>query len=272
MYRRNVPLSVITIVKGRREHLGKLIEGLEENKVLPEELVIVHMNEKPGRFQSGKFRISEYSIYNLIGLPLAGARNFGARHAICDFCAFLDVDCIPDRDFVGVYHKNLNASPENLLVGPVNYLPEKWKSDGKAELSKMPIYAIKDHIRNLKHEVNYDIFWSLNFGCTKSLFDKVGGFDERYVGYGGEDTDFSYQAEKVSVRLKYVPANVYHQYHESYDPPLNHFDSIVNNAAIFYGKWQKWPMEGWLSAFEEMGLISRNNGQITLLKVPTAFK
>jgi len=113
------------------------------------------------------------------------------------------------------------------------------------------------------------LFWSLNFGCSKATYSKIGGFDEDFSGYGAEDTDFAFSANKNGVDFKTIDALAYHQYHPSYDPPVNHIESIVENATRFKAKWGLWPMEGWLRKFCEMGYTSFISGQINLLKLPT---
>ena len=47
----------------------------------------------------------------------------------------------------------------------------------------------------------------------------------------------------------------YHQHHPSPDPPVQHLDDIIRNAAIFHRRWGWWPMTGWLREFERRGLI-----------------
>ncbi|WP_238550588.1 hypothetical protein [Blastomonas sp. AAP53] len=54
----------------------------------------------------------------------------------------------------------------------------------------------------------------------------------------------------------------FHQHHDCQDPPLQHFDDIVRNAPIFHARWGFWPMEGWLRAFEAMGLIRIGDGTL----------
>ncbi|WP_425466922.1 galactosyltransferase-related protein [Rarobacter faecitabidus] len=38
---------------------------------------------------------------------------------------------------------------------------------------------------------SYDLFWSLTFALSSATWQRIGGFDEGYCGYGGEDTDFA---------------------------------------------------------------------------------
>ncbi len=36
---------------------------------------------------------------------------------------------------------------------------------------------------------------AMPFACSKFVFDRIGGFDESFEGYGGEDTDLRFQQE-----------------------------------------------------------------------------
>jgi hypothetical protein len=42
------------------------------------------------------------------------------------------------------------------------------------------------------------------------------------------------------------------------DPPVEHLHDIVRNAEIFHQRWGWWPMERWLTAFHQRGLIARD--------------
>jgi hypothetical protein len=62
-------------------------------------------------------------------------------------------------------------------------------------------------------------------------------------------------------------AHAFHQFHPVSDPPVEHLHDIVRNAEIFHQRWGWWPMEGWLTAFHERGLITRDeNGLPTICR------
>ena len=99
------------------------------------------------------------------------------------------------------------------------------------------------------------LFWSLSFALDASTWALVGGFDEAYLGYGGEDTDFGQRAGVAGVPLWWVGgASAYHQWHPVSDPPVEHVQDIVRNANRFREQWGWFPMQGWLTAFEARGL------------------
>ena len=184
------------------------------------------------------------------GLPLARARNTGARHALAagaELLVFLDVDCIPGPNLLARYQAA--ASQEALLCGPVAYLPPQPGPARPHPARPVPpedaVLAGGDHT----------LFWTLSFAVTPATWRRVGEFCEEYVGYGGEDTDYGQLARRAGVGLCWVGgAWAYHQHHQTESPPVRHLDDILRNAALFHRRWRWWPMEGWLSAFAERGL------------------
>lgn len=258
-------ISVLTIVKGREKALENLLKGLEMNTVLPDEVVIVFMNEPIRKMPAMPFPVRCYTIFREVQLPLAAARNLAAEKANGDFLIFLDVDCIPAATLIADYQWHQNAT--TLWSGTVRYL-RKDATEKHNFLQLMEVWSDPDPIRGEMDEIPYALFWSLNFACARSVYHRIGGFDEGYEGYGAEDTDFSFAASEQHVPLKHVPAIAYHQYHESFSPPLNHLEDIIANASYFHQKWKKWPMEGWLKAFRDLDLIEWNANRIILKRKP----
>jgi hypothetical protein len=62
---------------------------------------------------------------------------------------------------------------------------------------------------------------------------------------------------------------VFHQHHDVLDPPVQHLEDIVRNARTFFDRWRFWPMDGWLRAFAELGLIRWSEDEVALLHMPS---
>lgn len=259
-------ISVLTIVKDRLHALENLIKGLESNTWLPQELVIVHMNEPVREFHSDFFPIRSFQINAEHSLPLAAARNRAVACARFSHLIFIDVDCIPAVDLVKQYANAFDKN-DHLWTGPVRYLPRDATASNDF-LNQLDRLSEPDPIRGNLGTMTYELFWSLNFGCSRLVYKRLGGFDLAFQGYGAEDTDFSFSARLHGVPIATTQAVAYHQYHPSYDPPLNHLEDIVMNATVFFKKWNVWPMEGWLKKFSARGLIDWQDGSIQIIRYP----
>jgi len=262
-----LPISILTIVYQREAALLNLLKGLERAEIKPAELVIVFMNQAPYAIPVTSFPVKTYHIARHGYMPLAEARNLAAFKASYDRLVFLDVDCIPGADLLNIYTESFKQA-DNLWTGPVRYLEKGAVMDGNV-FDNLDERSKPDVIRNVATPITYELFWSLNFGCTKRIFERIGGFDETFKGYGAEDTDFSFSAKENGVKISWVNALAYHQYHSSYDPPLNHLADIVSNAQTFKQKWGVWPMTGWLRKFQRSGYIQWDEQILKINTFPT---
>lgn len=268
-----VSLSVLTIVKDRPGHLAQLLEGLRRSDVMPREFIAVDMASDPP-IELGEVPFPARIVrLNGEGLPLAGARNLAARSATGELLLFLDVDCIPMRGLIGAMVKVLEAQAA-LVCAQVRYLgPDDargtWhEADLLGRSAGHPVRRFP--ATGVRRVEEAGLFWSLTFGISRENFLDLGGFDEAFTGYGAEDTDFGFRAREAQLPLLFMGGpGAFHQHHDTFDPPLQHFADILRNAARFRVKWGQWPMEGWLAAFEAAGLIRWTDERIDVVRCPT---
>ncbi len=265
-------VAVLTLVKGREGHLRRVAEGLARNARHPDRLVVVDMGEAPVAVPSLPFPVVHHRVPSP-GLPLAAARNAAARLAGAGILVFLDVDCIPAAGLVAALAADV-AAEDALICPEVLYLPPGAGDEGEDALRTLGRRHPVRHFpaTGMRREANTGLFWSLAFAVRRATFDRIGGFDEGFTGYGGEDTDFAFRARDAGVPLLFTAATLaFHQHHAAHDPPLSHFADIVANATRFRARHGFWPMDGWLAAFARMGLIEApGNGPLRVLRHPTA--
>lgn len=266
--------AVITLVHGRHDHLRGLVAGLAAGTHLPERFVVVAMDDDAAASVVEEACAATGLRPDVVtvdatpeGLPLARARNAGAARAAefgCERLIFLDVDCIPGPDLVHTYTTAVrqNARP-TIWSGPVTYLPPA--PEGGYDLAILHDLTDPHPARPAPHpgerRVAEDVrlFWSLSFALTWIDYDRLGGFCEEYVGYGGEDTDVAMSLDAAGGSLVWTGgADAYHQYHPTSSPPVQHVVDIVRNANLFARRWGRHPMEGWLTEFEKRGLVHRD--------------
>lgn len=266
-------VSCCVIAKGRLDHLHRVLVGLDRQTRSPDDVVVVSMGDPDVTAVAvGSPVVTTATTVEHVPtnpLPLAAARNRAAQRATGDLLVFLDVDCIPARQLVADY---IDQRRPGLLMGSVRYLPpmipgsiQDWTEDelrrhGQPHpMRPVPIRA--------EPTDRYELFWSLNFAAERATWLDVGGFDEGYRGYGGEDTDLAFEARRRSVPAWFVAGGeAFHQHHVVQDPPVGHLREIVSNARRFRRKWNQWPMTGWLQAFATEGLIHWDDDSIEIVE------
>ncbi|KQO13146.1 glycosyltransferase family 2 protein [Sphingomonas sp. Leaf242] len=263
-------VSICTLAHDRAAHLANVVRALDMQTTAPDELVIAVMQADAYDLPETRFPIRQIMI-GADGIPLAAARNAAARAAQGEQLIFLDVDCIPAPSLVADYLAQLGAV-DAVLMGEVLYLPSGATAEG-LDFARFAALGVKHSeragppVEALGDCTDYRCFWSLNFAMRRATFLALGGFDERYVGYGGEDTDFGRVAMTAGIPIHWVRgARVYHQYHPHHMPPVHHVDSVIANAARFRDKWGHFTMEHWLKAFTLMGLITLREGEHVRLR------
>ncbi len=266
-------VAVVTLNKGRGAHLARLLEGLARGQA-PDRCVVVEMGGDTSPLPPLPFPVERVPLASE-GLPLAAARNAGRRAAgEADTLVYLDVDCIPSADLVAGLATAV-AERDGLICCAVRYLPAGAVRDGWREAD----LVAAGHLHPVRHfpETGIEpspqpgLFWSLAFAVRASTYDRLGGFDERFSGYGAEDTDLAFRAEAAGVPVLFLGGPLaFHQHHPGFDPPLQHFRDIVANAQRFHDRHGLWPMDGWLDGFARLGLIGETWREgIRLLRDPT---
>ena len=266
-------VSVLTIARGRDEHLANVVLGLCRQTLPPRELVVGVMQDSLYDLPTAPFPIRQIRVRVTGELPLAAARNAVANAARGEVLAFVDVDCIPAPTLVADYAREARSG-EGVMMGEVLYLPDgatggEWDYDAFDAVAEKHVDRAgpPEGARGLCDD--YRCFWSLNFALHRDDWARSGGFDERYVGYGGEDTDFGKSLAADGIPIWWIRgARTYHQYHPHAMPPIQHVASVVRNAELFGEKWGHRTMEHWLYAFKEMGLIDEPDGRLRVIGAP----
>jgi GT2 family glycosyltransferase len=139
------------------------------------------------------------------GFRVAAARNLGASAATGDVLCFLDADTVPEPGYLAAMSRLPALAPEAVVVGrrrhadlaglpvdapveeagPAAELPEpQWLRDGYR------------HTRDLldADDRAYRYVIGAALACSRWFFDRIGGFDEQFRAYGGEDWEWVYRA------------------------------------------------------------------------------
>lgn len=119
----------------------------------------------------------------------AANRNNGATHARGSWLVFLDDDCLPDPALLSAYAEAIARCPATQVFEGRIYSDRPRKS--LAETA--PINEQGGHL------------WSCNFSLKKTLFDSMGGFDERFPYPAMEDVDFRLRLRQRAEQFVFLP-------------------------------------------------------------------
>ena len=141
------------------------------------------------------------------GFRAAAARNLGARAARGAVLCFLDADTVPEPGYVSAVVRHL-ADGADLVVGRRRHADlgatspdglRRWFTDGgdAPEILEEPAwlaeaYARTDDLRSAGDDA-YRFVISAVLSVSRRLFEEVGGFEESFRSYGGEDWEFAHR-------------------------------------------------------------------------------
>jgi len=131
----------------------------------------------------------------------ATARNAGAGLSKSDYLAFLDDDCLPEKDWLKSFAENFKVDPEALLGGKtVNALPGNIYSTA----SQLLVDFLYEYFKRKESENLF--FTSNNIAVSTTGFQKLNGFDPSFPLPAAEDRDFCRRWRKTGGRLRFIPA------------------------------------------------------------------
>lgn len=211
-------VSVIVAHYDQPEELARTLAALRMQDYPPELLeVVVADDGSPGevRVPDGVVLVRQPDE----GFRLAAVRNLGVGASSGDVLCFLDADTAPEPGYVRALTRLPALLPEALTVGRRRHAdftgvpsetPVRQAAEGR-ELPE-PSWLADEYARSRDlldaDDRSYRFVIGAVLACTRRLFDEVGGFDESFSRYGGEDWEWAHRMWQAGAVLAHVPAAV----------------------------------------------------------------
>ena len=220
-------VSIIIPVYNRKEILGKTLAGILHQSY-PLNLIEViiaddgssdHPEELIAKFEP--FFSIKYVSQEDLGFRASAVRNLGVSESSNENLIFLDCDMLPLPNLIESMMKWLYVSKKVILIGhrrfvstdafsidqcietiePLIDLPDinsenkvvKKGSKGVTVDWREKIYSETNQLKSAGAHV-FRTFCSGNVGFSRDVWDQIGGFDEDFNHWGGEDTEFGFRA------------------------------------------------------------------------------
>lgn len=284
------------------ESVFKSIEGIDA------EVIVVDNNSPDDSVEMVKTNFPKATLLeNKDNVGFAKANNQGVALAKGEYVCILNPDTVvSETTFVNALQKahtlpNMGALGVQLIDGKGRYLPESKRNLPTPKVaihkilgnkfSKKAAYYANHVLPDSEGAVT--ILVGAFMLLKKSLYEKVGGFDERYFMYG-EDIDLSYTIEKLGYQNYYYGLEkVIHfkgestfknaVYRKRFYGAMNlfyvkHFKSSIFRNAIFFTGIKLSAVLGKVSkksdelSFNSCEILSKKESLVTLIQQKTKIK
>jgi GT2 family glycosyltransferase len=198
-------ISVIIPTYRNWDLLIKCIDALDSQSFSKDNFEVVIINNDSEDTLPSDLKLPENFIFIEEKKPGSyAARNTGLRIAKGEIIGFTDSDCIPDKDWIKNAVTYFKLNPDCSRIAG-NILVTKHATKPSIIETYNQIYAFPQEavIKNHGGSMTANLF------TYKSVFDKIGFFNERLMSYG--DLDWGSLATKAGYKINYVEdVIVYH--------------------------------------------------------------
>lgn len=209
------------------------------------EIVIVDDHSQDGTRDYLAYLSRRYNFVktrsNSRNMGFSASCNRGAEIAKGKFLIFLNNDTIPLPGWVEALVEVAERDRNIAVVGAKLLYPNNTIQHAGVLFRNFPFPVTPFHVYagepadypEANVELDYDAVTAACMLVKRKIFEKLGGFDERFVN-GYEDVDFCLRVKDAGYRIVYTPRSVV--YHLESSSP-GRFDSSIPNLRILHNKW-----------------------------------
>ena len=224
--------SLVVTTYNRKDALALVLESALRQRRRPDELVVADDGSRPdtGELVAAFAARSPFPVRHSwqedLGFRAAASRNRAFAAAAGEYLVMVDGDIVLHPSFLEDHLRA--ARPGRFVQGSRVMLSEKATARALAS-GRVPLGALARGIRNRLNAVhspalsrlashrNDDVFRvrSANLACWRGDVLRVNGFDEDFVGWGREDSDFVARLQHAGIfrlQLKFAAIG-YHLWH-----------------------------------------------------------
>lgn len=248
-------VSVIILNWNKLDYLKQCIENAVKNTDYLNYEIIIFDNasiEKGTKEYLSSLPFT--TVFGPVNLRFAKGNNEAIKYASGDYLLFLNNDTVPEYDWLSPMVQLIMDAPECGIVGSKLLYPDRtiqhigmyidFKGRRKCYFKQYP--------EDIPEAVTVRECELVSAACMlikKSLFEKVGKFDERYI-HGVEDVDLCLKVRELGYKILFCPKSVLIHFEGTSLRDIGKTErekiknreklkkkSARNNERIFYKKW-----------------------------------
>ncbi|WP_048306038.1 glycosyltransferase family 2 protein [Halomonas sp. PR-M31] len=195
-------ISIVIPVYKDLERLRKCIDAIANQTFERSDFeIIVVNNDSFEELPSLQTRKLDLKVLECKKEGSYAARNTGARIAKGDYIAFVDSDCVPDKNWLATIKSVSENDPEaDLIAGNVILYPKVKDKPNTFEMYDMILGIDQKSYAKKKKSV------TANLVVKNSTFRELCGFDES--NFSGGDHEFCSRANESGYKFIYVPESI----------------------------------------------------------------
>lgn len=201
-------LSLVVPTHGRRDLLERTLASLARQEGAPPfEVLVIDDGADPGLgdFVAGLgLALDARVLHHEVNRGRSAARNTGIAAATGDVIVFLDGDMEVVPGFVAA-HAALHGAPDTVVLGNIVTAAEIPRTSFVEYIDSRGVHKVGD-----SDDIPIRYFMTGNSSVAAVLLERVGGFDEEFDEYGGEDTEMGYRLGRAGGRFRHAAAAVSH--------------------------------------------------------------
>ncbi|HOK40704.1 MAG TPA: galactosyltransferase-related protein [bacterium] len=240
-------ISIIIAYRNRKDNLLVNLNQIKKNlnnKNFEIELIIIDLGSNENLTEILKeYKFVKYYYINYRGIYCKSwAFNIGFKKSKFDWIFLLDVDCVFFDNFFSLFFNNFNSDKINSFYSFTIKALNKEISD--YIISKKNITQEVKELLISQFEKIFTLSGVGNLVIHRSMFERLNGFDEKFIGWGREDSDFYNRLLLAGYNLIIMDNKaelaLYHLYHDR--DMINYCNSLIlfqNDKIENYNKEKK---------------------------------
>lgn len=228
-------ISVIVTTYNRQDALTAVLRGLDRQTDRYFEVVVADDGSEPSTAALANRFGARHVWQSHNGFRAGTIRNRAVKASSGEYLIFLDGDCIPRSSFID-RHRTLAEAGWFVAGNRVNLseaATNRLLGSGRARINNPLLARLRGDIDRITpflalplprklNPTRWEGAKSCNLGLWRSDFERIGGFDEGYEGWGYEDSDLVVRLIKAGVKRKdgRFSTGVVHLWHAARDLTL----------------------------------------------------